>query len=241
MLLRPLLIMRKKEIIIDEYNSEETVTMYSDFTENIGLLETEKLLLKRYASTGSKILDACCGAGRTTIGTYRIGFKKIIGVDICEAMIRAADRNSSQHSCKIDYRCCDVLEFEEKGFDLITFWFNSLMIIPNLQYRQSIIQHCISCLNNNGIIIITAPILPDGYDYNDEETNYSKTKYTFDFEYGDRVFDEQCYIHFPTDQEIERYFVGMTLLESDLFDNVCSQQGRGRSLSYKEKYWVYRR
>lgn len=233
--------MSEKDIIIDEYNSEDTVSLYSDFTENIGLLDTEKLLLQRYASTSSKILYACCGAGRTTIGAYKIGLKKIIGIDICELMIKAARCNSIRSNCKIDFKCCDILEFDEARFDLITFWFNSLMIIPNLQYRQSIIHHCISCLNEDGIIIITAPVAPDNYDYTDEEKIFAKTKYTFGFEYGDRVFDDRCYIHFPTDHEIERYFVGMKLLESDLFDNVCTQQGRGRSLSYKEKYWVYRR
>ena len=222
-----------KDIIIDEYNSEDTVNLYSDFAENIGLLDTERLLLQRYASTESKILDACCGAGRTTIGTYKIGLKNITGVDICDSMIRAATYNSIRSDCLIDYRCCDILEFGETGFDLITFWFNSLMIIPNHQYRQSIIYHCKNCLNIDGIIIITAPIVPDNYDYNDEEKNFAKTKYTFEFEYGDRVFDNRCYIHFPTDLEIEEYFVGMKLLESDLFDNVCSQQGRGHSLSYK--------
>ena len=233
--------MNEKSIIFDEYNTDETVNLYNDFTYNIGLLGAEKYILQKYAHKEDKLLDACCGAGRTAIGTYSLGFTNIVGVDICESMIAAAKINTRQLGYDISYKCCDILEMNEFEFDFISFWFNSLMVVPTQAYRSAILSRCIKNLSPNGIIVITAPVMPSDYDFEKELDQFSQKGYSFLFEYGDRIFDDVCFIHFPTEMEIDQYFTGLKLLESNLLDNVYQQTGRGRSLSYEGKFWVYRR
>lgn len=60
-------------------------------------------------------------------------------------------------------------------------------------------------------------------------------------EYGDRVYDKKYYIHFPTKQEILQICKELVLVECGVCDEIRTQPGRGKSLSYKENYWVFRR
>ena len=83
--------------------------------------------------------------------------------------------------------------------------------------------------------------MPNDYDFEKELVQFTQSGYSFRFEYGDRIYDDVCFIHFPTEMEIDQYFTGLKLLESNLLDSVHQQTGRGRSLSYKGKFWVYRR
>ena len=83
--------------------------------------------------------------------------------------------------------------------------------------------------------------MPEDYEVKYEYENYKDSSYSFGFEYGDRIYDGRYYIHFPSDDEILDTCKALSLVETDICENVCSQGGRGYSLTYREKYWVFRR
>ena len=70
------------------YNENEMINYYTDIVHNIGLFKCEKILFEKYLNFQDKILDIGCGAGRTTIPLYNMGYKDIIGLDIAEEMIK---------------------------------------------------------------------------------------------------------------------------------------------------------
>lgn len=226
------------QITIDEYNDKNTVLLYYDFLEHIGLLEIEKYLIKKYCEKHLKILDVGCSCGRTTFGLYDMGYTNIIGVDICENMILKARQSCLDKQIFIDFRIGDVKDFVEYGQDVVCFWFNGLMTVPENRVRKVLVDSIYKILNKGGYFIFTTPIIPDDYNYNIERKNI---KNKFSSEYGDRIYDNRYYIHFPSDVEILELCNKYELIETNVCDLVCPQSGRGKSLSYKEKYWVVRR
>ena len=82
--------MNKKELN-DFYNSKNNQIHYTYAIDNVGLWESEKILIEKYISKDAKILDLGCGAGRTTINLYRLEYKDIIGLDYSEKLIESAN------------------------------------------------------------------------------------------------------------------------------------------------------
>ena len=56
------------EFIRKSFTTEKTVSDYTKAVKEIGLWESEKMMIKRYFNPEDRILDIGCGAGRTTIG-----------------------------------------------------------------------------------------------------------------------------------------------------------------------------
>ena len=81
---------------------------YSNDTFNIGLWESEKIFITKYFSKEGKILDLGCGAGRTTIGLFKLGYKDLIGVDLTPSMIEEAMKNSSKAGIKVQFEIGDA-------------------------------------------------------------------------------------------------------------------------------------
>ena len=66
------------------------LTDYVEAVDGVGLWDSERLVVSRYLSKEDRILDIGCGAGRTTIALYRLGYSKVRGVDLSRGMIEHA-------------------------------------------------------------------------------------------------------------------------------------------------------
>ena len=84
------------DFIRKSFTTEKTVSDYAKAVREIGLWESEKIMIKKYFNLESRILDIGCGAGRTTIGLYKLGYHLIEGLDLSEAMIAQARRISKE-------------------------------------------------------------------------------------------------------------------------------------------------
>jgi len=84
------------EFIRKSFTTEKTVSDYTGAVREIGLWESEKMMIEKYFKPEDRILDIGCGAGRTTIGLYKLGYYLLEGLDLSEAMIVQARRISKE-------------------------------------------------------------------------------------------------------------------------------------------------
>jgi ubiquinone/menaquinone biosynthesis C-methylase UbiE len=123
----------------------------------VGLWRCERSTFRRYLPEGGRILDLGCGAGRTTFGLYREGFRKIIGVDFSPGMIRHARLHSARRGERIVFRVGDAcrLPFRARSFEGSLFSFNGLMTIPKLSLRITALREVRRVLVPGGRFVFT--------------------------------------------------------------------------------------
>jgi len=79
------------------FTTEKTVLNYTKAVKEIGLWKSEKIMIKKFFNLENRILNIGCGAGRTTIGLYELGYHLVEGLDLSEAMIVQAKRISKEY------------------------------------------------------------------------------------------------------------------------------------------------
>jgi len=197
-----------KKFIIDEFSSESTQQIYIKDVD-IGLWNSEKIVINKYFKAGSSILDIGCGTGRTTIELNKMKYK-VFGIDITPKMIENAILISKEKKCKIRYKIGDAtnLNFKNNQFDNALFSFNGLTQIPSSKNRIKAIQEINRILKKGGIFIFTTNLRNQkGYRflwmlrwikfYILGIKSYNSVK----IEYGDFFFNrgsQKQYIHIPS-------------------------------------------
>jgi len=192
------------------YNEDEMINYYTGIANNIGLFKCEKLLFKKYLNVENKILDIGCGAGRTTIPLYNMGYKDIVGLDIAEEMIKSAKSLCSN----IDFVVGDAtnLQYSSETFDKAIFSFNGLMLIPRIESRLKALKEINRVLKNEGYFIFSTPYLDNKLEskfWTSEKIKWEQGD--FDrrlYEFGDLLIDdfdiEEIFIHIPKISEIRK-------------------------------------
>lgn len=202
----------KQDFVIDSFSEKDSLRAYSDDTLNIGLWESEKFFINKYFSKEGKILDIGCGAGRTTIGLFKLGYKNIIGIDLTPGMIEEALRNSAKECIEIPFQIGDAcnLSFEDESFDSCLFSFNGIMQIPIKDNRIRALKEIHRVLKKDGIFIFTTHDRDAGSEWkwfwDEEALRWSKGEQDHRiFEYGDRIVEEHgchLFLHFPNRTEV---------------------------------------
>ena len=201
-----------KEFVIDSFSGKEVQEKYRRSVFDIGLWESEKIIFGRYLNETSKILDIGCGAGRTTFGLHKLGYKNIVAVDFTPKMIESAKVIQLELKTNIDFEVGDAcnLRFTDEIFDSCIFSFNGLMQIPIRENRLKAMKEINRVLKGKGLFIFTT---------HDREKNeewlwfWEEEKIRWEsgniddriFEYGDRIIFEEgreTFLHFPTRDEI---------------------------------------
>ncbi len=149
---------RKIKIVKDYYNLSDCVKRYGDDIDKSGLWSSEKVIFNKYLKYEYKILDIGCGAGRTTINLYKIGYKNIIGLDLASNLIHYATEYCKEHSLNINFVVGDAtkLPFDNDSFDAVIFSYNGLMCIYGQENRRKAMKEINRVLKSKGIFIFTA-------------------------------------------------------------------------------------
>jgi ubiquinone/menaquinone biosynthesis C-methylase UbiE len=122
-------------------------------------IELEIDTIARYIPPGSRVLDAGCANGFSTIAQYRrhAGSVSITGVDYSELMIRnareAVDRQGL--SDRIDFLVGDVaaLAFPSGHFDVV-YTTRVLINLPTWERQLAGIDECLRVVRRGGIVVL---------------------------------------------------------------------------------------
>lgn len=149
-------IIQLQKNIINEFGSKVTQAKYAQIAKK-GLWKSEEILIRKYFTSGSIILDIGCGSGRTTISLFEMGYQ-VIGVDITPQMIETARLVAKSKQLDIDYRLGDAtnLKFQNNYFDCAIFANNGWTQIPGKENRQKALNEIYRVLKPDGIYIFTA-------------------------------------------------------------------------------------
>jgi SAM-dependent methyltransferase len=231
------------------FSNDNLVNYYDNLTTKVGLFRSESIIFNRYIKRYDKILDLGCGAGRTTIGLYQLGFKNIIGVDISEKMIERANRNANILNYPIRFEIADALSlpFATGSFDAIFFSFNGLMLIPQKINRNMVVSEIHRILVNKGYFIFSTPYLDNKLDKSFWVQRLNESKYNINNEKFGDIFLEDCgvrniFIHIPMSSEI------IEMLNNESFDiiemipriNICKEDDFIENELDENMFWAAR-
>lgn len=100
------------DYIRDSYMVSETVESFVQETREIGLWQSERIVFGQYLQKNSRILDVGCGAGRTTMGLFKLGYHHIQGLDLSPAMVEKARQLSKTESLPIEFMVGNATKLE---------------------------------------------------------------------------------------------------------------------------------
>jgi len=238
------------EFIRKSFTAKGTVLDYTKAVEEIGLWESEKMMIEKYFNPKSRILDIGCGAGRTTIGLYKLGYHLVEGLDLSEAMIVQARRISKELNYDIIFSVGDAacLDYNDETFGAALFSFNGVMQIPGRENRIKVLKEIERILKSKGYFLFTTHDRDSGKEY-ESFWKEEKRKWALHLEdkslheFGDRVFkmeERDIFLHFPTREEVISSLeeVGFVLTEGILRSELCEESEEVKKFSTDCVFWL---
>ena len=101
-----------------------------------------------------KVLDLCCGLGRTSSEFARMGFD-VTGVDITESFLKAAKEDAEYENLNIEYIKADAREFVRSGyFDTIVNLYISFGYFSDQNDDLKLLRNAYESLKPGGVFIL---------------------------------------------------------------------------------------
>lgn len=141
-----------KDRVRTGYSRAWVVSKYS----KVGLWPSEQILCDRFWSTGNRVLDLGCGAGRTTIPLIQAGYRPV-AVDLALPMVAQAKRFADRMDLEGDLGVGDAtdLPFQDESFDGILFSYNGIELIPKRSGKVRALDEALRVLRPGGHLIFT--------------------------------------------------------------------------------------
>jgi len=241
------------QFALEAYSHAEAVREYSRAVDRVGLWKCERSVFRRHFPSDGRILDLGCGAGRTTFGLYREGYRKIIGVDFSPGMIRKARLHSARRGPRIPFRVGDAcrLPFRAGSFEGALFSFNGLMTIPRLTLRITALREVRRVLVPGGRFVFTTH---ERFDKASPRSFWRKQRTLWAagrqdpqlHEYGDQLLEElgrPTFVHVPDRREV---LDCLTAAKLEWVEDRCPDLGRESRvvqafIGSRCRFWVARR
>ncbi len=235
------------------FSRDDVVLEYARATANIGLWESERLLIEKFVPRSAKILELGAGTGRVSLGLRKIGYADLTITDFAPPMIETAKfffaENATTDPAKIRFAVEDAtaLSFATNSFDAAIFAFNGLQMIPKRERRKTALREIARVLRLGGIFIFT------GHDqthrarqqyWREEQArwaNGSRDKALDDFgDYNHATPRGTMFIHaaVPADVEHDLAEAGFATILSQLRSEICDESPAVREFSDDTRFWV---
>ena len=238
------------EFVRKSFTTEKTVSDYAEAVREIELWESEKIMFKKYFNPENRILDIGCGAGRTTIGLYKLGYHFVVGLDLSEAMIVQARRISKELDYNITFSVGDAacLDYEDETFEAALFSFNGIMQIPGRENRIKVLKEIKRILKPKGYFLFTTHDRDSSKEY-ESFWQEEKKKWALHLEdkslheFGDRVIkmeERDIFIHLPNKEEVISSLeeAGFILIEGVLRSELCEELEEVKKFSTDCVFWI---
>jgi SAM-dependent methyltransferase len=207
------------EQVRDRFNAIPSILYYTRAAHSLGIWESERILIERFLPhRETRIVEAGCGAGRATLGLWRMGYRNISAFDFADELIDQAQCLAAEQGAgAIDFRCADATKIERStfalaegdGFGGAMVMFNGLMQIPGRANRQAALRRLFEICRPGAPLIFTTHDRENAGDdafWAREATRWAcgqQDPCLADF--GDRNFSDESgevFIHIPDRAEI---------------------------------------
>ncbi len=131
------------DVVRADFNDLLAVVHYTKAAHELGLWASEEALIRRFfTDPAAPILEAGCGAGRVTLGLWRLGYRHLTAFDFAEELVDqavslAAEREAEGITFLHDDATAPTrVTAPTGGFGGALFLFNGLMQIPGRANRR---------------------------------------------------------------------------------------------------------
>lgn len=234
---------------------ESGIDIYTNYTIEIGLWESERSVFNKYLNKDDRILDLGCGTGRTTFHLHNLGYEQIIGTDLTPAMIDRAKELNSHFGTNIGFEVGDAtcINFNKESFNAIIFSFNGLMSIPGKNNRQQVLNEVYRVLKKGGIFIFTTHDRDKEPEYfeiwKEEEKKWKLGKQAPNlYEFGDLITyskkeNREIFCHFPSQPEIYQLVErsGFRVIENFYRSDLFQESEKVKKTSGECRFWIIKK
>ena len=204
----------------DRFNAIPSILFYTRAAHSLGIWESERILIERYLpDRETRLVEAGCGAGRVTLGLWRMGYRRIAAFDFAEELLDQARRLAREQGAgSIAFTHADATRVERatlglkegEAFGAALMMFNGLMQIPGRRNRQEALRRL------HGLCRPGAPLVFTTHDrdkFGDEGAWWAAEASRWArggqdprlADFGDRNFEDESgevFIHIPDRAEI---------------------------------------
>jgi SAM-dependent methyltransferase len=242
-----------------DFNDPLAVVHYAHAAHNIGLWESERLLIDCFfPEKTARLLEAGCGAGRVTLGLWELGYRHLTAFDFAEDLVDQAVSLFAERAVPVAVHHADATrlghcrEMRGKPFDGLLFMFNGLMQIPGRDNRRAALRELAA------IVVPGAPFLFTTHDR--DHSRAEKAAWRLEalrwangtqdprlLEYGDRYFEDdvgsRTFMHLPDRAEIieDLAATGWTHEHDVMRRDVAKESRQVEDFSDECRFWVARR
>lgn len=131
------------ETVRADFNDLPTVLHYTRAAHELGLWASEEVLIRRFFNDcAAPLLEAGCGAGRVTLGLWRLGYRNLTAFDFARELLDQAISLAAEREAEAitflhdDATAPKRVRAPAGGFAGALFMFNGLMQIPGRENRR---------------------------------------------------------------------------------------------------------
>ena len=144
----------KSEWFKDWFNTEEYLNVYQHRNESDAEEHIKLILQNIRLSSGAKILDMACGAGRHAIIFARKNFD-VTAVDLSESLLAIAKKNADDENLKINFVHSDIRNFKSYDkFNLVLNLFTSFGYFETDEENFSVLRKAYDLLIDDGFFVL---------------------------------------------------------------------------------------
>lgn len=244
------------------FNDPVAVIHYARAAHTLGLWASERILIQRwFPGTDHRLLEAGCGAGRVTLGLWRLGYRRLAAFDFAEELLdQARSLAGEEDAAPIRFfaadatrlsRCRGLRRAADDGFDGALFMFNGLMQIPGRRRRRIALRGLHRLCRPGALLLFTTH---DRADSRAERALWRLEAARWRrggqdprlVEFGDRYFTDETgttFMHLPVRREIlaDLRAAGWVPVFDAMRREIAAESGAVRDFSDECRFWVARR